>query len=623
MRVRSLAPLRRGAEIPVRIYVPEKMEPLRCNGIVVWSNGSGSTGMRFVNLNESDQKILAEWLIELEKAAKTDLLTPPEGEFARITNQIKNEKLNNADALSLVARRTKELTAASGVAIALGTPLNMACMASAGAAPAIGTVIPPSAGLTGECIRTRRIVHCQNAENDPRIHKEVKIGSAVVLPLIVNGEVRGVLEAYSTKPYAFGAKCMEDLQSLGDAVIFVAHGMIPARRKPSIAQFQQAEKAASAAPPASHTPASLPKLPDNIAVVTASAAASPAASTNSIVVPIAEPMKTAPQPLPTMKPLAPTPRPTTPVPAVHQRTVIAPLAAPVAPKPMVRTPDIPAPRPKANFVLELGPDEGFDPPAKPTAPVETSYTPSSSSRTWIVAVTFMVVVGAVGSFWFMRQQKNAVPVAAASVVSPAVTPHEAAPTPSVQTTEHVAPVTAPTPAVVQPAASTPAITKHVVETPTPVVHDVVKPAAPQPAAIVLSARKSVPKQTIDDNIVVPGATQLRIAPNVPAVPLPAVAAVPKLQAPPQKVMTGGTLEKSAQPFYPPTAKMMRLQGEVELQFRVTKDGTVDNVKVVSGHSLLASAAVDAVKRWKYVPLKINGVPAEMERTVKLSFVLPR
>jgi protein TonB len=68
---------------------------------------------------------------------------------------------------------------------------------------------------------------------------------------------------------------------------------------------------------------------------------------------------------------------------------------------------------------------------------------------------------------------------------------------------------------------------------------------------------------------------------------------------------------------------MGLQGQVELQIRVNKDGSVDNIKRVSGNPILANAAMDAVRRWRYEPYKIDGQPIEMETNIKLNFNLPR
>lgn len=76
-----------------------------------------------------------------------------------------------------------------------------------------------------------------------------------------------------------------------------------------------------------------------------------------------------------------------------------------------------------------------------------------------------------------------------------------------------------------------------------------------------------------------------------------------------------------QPVYPPEAKANNVKGEVVLQCLIGKDGSVTNLKVVSGHPWLAQSALDAVRQWKYRPFLLNGEPVEIETTVKVRFHL--
>ena len=75
------------------------------------------------------------------------------------------------------------------------------------------------------------------------------------------------------------------------------------------------------------------------------------------------------------------------------------------------------------------------------------------------------------------------------------------------------------------------------------------------------------------------------------------------------------------PIYPPEAKAKHIEGVVVLKVDVTRDGNVNNLELISGHPLLAPAAIDAVKRWKYKPFLLNGAPVEVETTVQVNFVL--
>jgi protein TonB len=71
--------------------------------------------------------------------------------------------------------------------------------------------------------------------------------------------------------------------------------------------------------------------------------------------------------------------------------------------------------------------------------------------------------------------------------------------------------------------------------------------------------------------------------------------------------------------YPPLAKAQHVQGVVVLQAILSKTGEVEDVQVVSGPPLLQQAAMDAVKRWKYRPYLVDGVPAEVQTTINVNF----
>jgi TonB family protein len=81
------------------------------------------------------------------------------------------------------------------------------------------------------------------------------------------------------------------------------------------------------------------------------------------------------------------------------------------------------------------------------------------------------------------------------------------------------------------------------------------------------------------------------------------------------------IAKKVDPIYPPSAKQARIQGAVTLKVVISKSGDVENLQLVSGHPLLAPAAIDAVKQWKYTPYLLNGDPVEVETTVTVNFTL--
>ena len=86
-------------------------------------------------------------------------------------------------------------------------------------------------------------------------------------------------------------------------------------------------------------------------------------------------------------------------------------------------------------------------------------------------------------------------------------------------------------------------------------------------------------------------------------------------------ITAAMLIKRVQPVYPPLARQTRISGNVRLHVILGKDGTVQQVEVISGHPLLVQAAMDAVRQWVYRPTLLNGQPVEVDTTVDVIFAL--
>ncbi len=100
---------------------------------------------------------------------------------------------------------------------------------------------------------------------------------------------------------------------------------------------------------------------------------------------------------------------------------------------------------------------------------------------------------------------------------------------------------------------------------------------------------------------------------------------PKVEAP-KRIRVGGQVQQAKlvsqpRPVYPPLAKQARIQGTVRLEAVISKTGTIDQLKVVSGHPLLVQAALDAVKQWRYQPTFLNNEPVEVATTIDVNFTL--
>ena len=97
-------------------------------------------------------------------------------------------------------------------------------------------------------------------------------------------------------------------------------------------------------------------------------------------------------------------------------------------------------------------------------------------------------------------------------------------------------------------------------------------------------------------------------------PLPTVQRVRVSQG-----VINGLLINRVEPTYPRLAQEARIQGAVVLTAIIGRDGSVQHLQVISGHPLLAPAAIAAVKQWQYKPYTLNGVPVEVETTVTVTF----
>ena len=91
---------------------------------------------------------------------------------------------------------------------------------------------------------------------------------------------------------------------------------------------------------------------------------------------------------------------------------------------------------------------------------------------------------------------------------------------------------------------------------------------------------------------------------------------------PSTVEAAMILQKTM-PTYPVIAKTAGVQGTVVLAATISKGGTIENLRVVSGQPLLQQAALDAVKTWRYKPYLLDGQPVEVETSINVVFTMQR
>lgn len=84
----------------------------------------------------------------------------------------------------------------------------------------------------------------------------------------------------------------------------------------------------------------------------------------------------------------------------------------------------------------------------------------------------------------------------------------------------------------------------------------------------------------------------------------------------------GLLINRVQPKYPPNALAMRIQGAVQIEATINREGKTTNLKAISGDPVLARAALDAVRQWRYKPYYLDGEPVDIQTQITVNFKLP-
>ncbi len=149
--------------------------------------------------------------------------------------------------LVIITDAARQLTGASGAALAMWKEGAMVCRARSGeTAPALGARLSADTGISGECLRTGKIQHCPDTENNPLVDAEVcrslGLRSIVVLPIQGWRGINGILEVFSTQPSSFSEEhilLLQQLAALAErARASQPHGASPAVPKPASAISQ-------------------------------------------------------------------------------------------------------------------------------------------------------------------------------------------------------------------------------------------------------------------------------------------------------------------------------------------------------------------------------------------------
>jgi periplasmic protein TonB len=156
---------------------------------------------------------------------------------------------------------------------------------------------------------------------------------------------------------------------------------------------------------------------------------------------------------------------------------------------------------------------------------------------------------------------------------------------------------------------------------------VLPPSVPSHAAVIVEDPIPAPNYPYAEGAIGPGTgrngnalNNILVASNMrPAPPNP-----PPAPLHPVKLSTGvteGLLIQRITPPYPPLAVIAHQEGDVVMQAIIGRDGTIQNLHVVSGPPMLVPAAMDAVRRWRYRPYLLSGEPVEVDTQIRVHFSL--
>ncbi|MGB6403381.1 MAG: TonB family protein [Candidatus Sulfotelmatobacter sp.] len=441
-------------------------------------------------------------------------------------------------------------TGASGAAIVLERSGEWVCRASTGrSAPQLGARLDTASGLSGACVKTRAVQCCDDTENDPRVDVEacriLGIRSAMILPLLQNGELAGVFEAFSTLPSGFGERDQRTLEALSRRVL----------NNLERASHPTSAETTSAAGPSKSTQA----VADDSAVFAATSAESSNRSSNGK------------QELPDQ------PFPQAPHEAASRRGVnfiTLALGAAVLAYAVLLT---------VLVAQRLGwrrTGARGHAPAAVSAPAEAEHRPAGPGQAAGVGQSASAGQTA-GSPASGSQSAGATATRSAAMsVIPAAGASRAT-------------NTFPPPGGLLVYENGKEIFR-------------MKPTMEQGEATeeqhkALSRITTAHESGVQRASVVEPAGVLELPPDV----------------------AEASLLHRVEPDYPQEARQQGIQGTVVLSVRIGQNGSVQSATPVSGPPLLAQAATDAVKRWRFKPHLVGGHRAEMQTKITLDFRLPR
>jgi TonB family protein len=462
-------------------------------------------------------------------------------------------------------------TGATGAAIMLVWNGEMVCRASNGVnAPELGAPLGSESGLTAECIRTRQVQRCDDAQADPRADAEASrslgVRSVMIFPLLREGELAGVLEVFSPQPGAFGNRDELTLEALAHRIVKNVE-----RANETLSPSSSAAADSAVASATEQNPPARPVPP--IAAAEAEVD-SPAVSARSLHIED----EIVPEIVPEVVPETPErsagagPDVVTWVLGVAVLVCAVLLGALVGARLGWRRATVV--RGQATKSAS-GAEPTTHKPAPNSAPnpAQDMVGENGAARTGGEPGTNTLSASASSGVGKTR--------AARSEMKDAEVPAKA-------------------PAAGSKGSSPPDGSLFVYENGKEVFH--IPPAVEGKAATATGTNETGAPSDAPSQVqrASPPAGIVDLAPEV----------------------AEGSLLQRVEPQYPEEARRQRIQGAVVLEVRIGRDGGIEEVKLVSGQPLLANAAMAAVKQWRFKPRLVKGQPVGMQTRVTLNFRMP-
>jgi TonB family protein len=466
--------------------------------------------------------------------------------------------------LATIADAARQLTGASGAALAMWKDGAMVCRARSGdTAPALGARLSAETGISGECLRSGKIQHCTDTENNPLVDVEVcrslGLRSIAVLPIQGWRGINGILEVFSTKPAAFTEQNIALLQQLA---------ALAERARAS--QPHDASSAARKLPSAIEKPQSSGLLPASDRVRDVALAFLGARSRSLVLGAIG---------LVAISLLALVIWLGWRGPDEADGKTQAKTTSSVGATTVVNAETI-------NSVTAHRPGKHTldNDPVWKANPGGESLLPSGGKTSAGTPVQFASKMDVVSGKKTQADRSHADrshgdrSLLLADVAANVAVPHEV---PSAQAGSQI-----------ESQAGSPNDSR--------------------------SDPRSDETASTEPPSISAGSTNQSALNGV----LSAKASLPGLSAPVSQGVTGGQLLHRVAPVYPAQARLLRLEGTVTLAAMIMEDGTVRDVKVVEGSPVLAQSAVDAVKHWRYKPYELDGKPVKNETRITIDFKFP-